>query len=217
MHVLDITKRDKKVNLEALRAEGTIPAVYYGQGKEATSISLSRKQFTKVLSEAGESSVVTLKSPDGDKDALIQSIDFHPVTELPIHVDFYLFDKNKKVEVSVSLEFVGVSPAVKDKGAIFVKVLHELNVEALPHNLPHELIVDISTLVNFDDAIHARDIKLPEGVTLIEDADEVVALVSEPKEEKVEEVVADLSTIEVAKKGKVEEEGAEGADAEKKA
>ena len=216
MLTLDTKNREKNGNLEALRAEGFVPAVFYGPGTEATSITVPLKEFRKVLSQAGESTVVTLKTESGDKDALINAVDVHPVSEVPLHADFYIFDKTKTVEVSIPLEFVGVSPAIKDLGGILVKVLHEVNVEALPMSLPHEITVDISTLATFDSVIHASDLKLPAGVTLVDDAEEVVASVSEPKEEE-EEVVAepvDFSAIEVEKKGKKEEEG-EGETEEK--
>ena len=215
MLTLDTKKREKNENLDALRKSGFVPAVYYGPKEEVVMLSLPVKEFTKVLGDAGESTVVTLKTPDGEKDVLIHDVQFHPVTGVPLHIDFYVFDKTKKVEVSVPLEFFGVSPAVKELGAIFSKVLHELKIEALPMNLPHEIKVDISVLAKFDDVISAGDIVLPEGVTLMEEKEETVALVSEPREEIIEEVVApmDLSSIEVEKKGKKDEEEAPAEEA----
>jgi len=112
------------------------------------------------------------------------------------------------VEVAIPLVFEGVSPAVEG-GANLVKVLHEIEVEADPMSLPHDIKVDISVLVTVDDQIHAKDLVLPAGVSLVTPAGEVVALVQEVVEEK-EEVAApaDISSIEVEKKGK--EEPAEG-------
>jgi large subunit ribosomal protein L25 len=91
-----------------------------------------------------------------------------------------------------------------------VKVAHELEVEADPVNLPHELEVDISVLVAIGDQIHAKDVALPAGVTLITDPEEVIVLIQEVEEERVEEAPADLSAIEVEQKGK--EEAAEGGE-----
>jgi hypothetical protein len=107
----------------------------------------------------------------------------------------------------VPLEFIGVSPAVKDLAGNLMKVLRELKISADPQHIPHSITVDISTLATFEDQILASDIALPAGVILVENPDEVVATVEEPKAE-VEEVVApiDLSAIEVEKKGKKEEE-----------
>ncbi len=86
--------------------------------------------------------------------------------------------------------------------------MHELKIEAMPKDLPHNIVVDISVLQSFDSQVLVKDIKLPAGVTVIDGAEEVVALVSAPREEKEEEVApVDLSAIEVVKKGKDDAEG----------
>lgn len=207
MLTLNIEKRDKKTDLTALRKGGKVPAVFYGPKTENTLITVSLAELKKVLPEAGESTVIKLKGDGLDVDTLVYDIDSHPVSELPLHVDFYAFDKTKTVEVPVPLEFIGISPAVKDKGGVLMKVLHELKVEALPVDLPGEIIVDISTITEFDTPINAKDIKLPNGVKLAEDPEETVVTVTAPKEEKEEEAKPiDLSAIEVEKKGKKEEE-----------
>ena len=207
MIILDAQLREKGVDLESLTKEGKIPAVFYGKKTESTPITLSRNEFVSAWHKAGESGVISIKTPKSTVDTLIHDVDIDPVTDIPRHADFYVFEKGKKVEVDVPLEFTGVSPAVKDLGGNLVKALHEIKVSADPQSIPHEIIVDISTLVDFDSKILAQDLKLPAGVTLIELPEEVVALVAKPKEE-VEEVVApvDLSAIEVEKKGKKEEE-----------
>ncbi len=127
----------------------------------------------------------------------------------PRHADFYIIEKGKKVKVNIPLVFTGVSPAVKDKGAILVKVARELEIEASPRELPHELTVDISLLVDFSSVVHAHDIKLPPGVTLISGGLEIIASVSEAKEEVEEVKPIDMSAIEVTKKGKEAKEGGE--------
>lgn len=200
---LTVSIRDKKANLDKLRSEGLIPAVYYGKKESSTPISIKRKDFLKVWQDAGESTVVILKTPNGELESLIHDIDIDPVSDAPVHADFYVFEKGKKLEVSVPIEFIGVSPAVKDLGGILVKVLHEINIEAEPKNLPHSLTVDISSLSSLDSVILAKEIKLPAGVSLIENPEEVVASISVAKEE-VEEEPVDLSQIEVEKKGKEE-------------
>ncbi len=199
--------RDKASTLEALRKEGKMPAVFYGKKTESTPISVSQGEFISIWHKAGESSVVTLKGATGSFDTLIHAVDLDPVTDIPRHADFYVFEKGKKLEVSVPLEFVGVSGAVKDLGGLLVKALHELKISADPQHLPHSLEVDIESLVDFNSQILASQIKLPTGVDLMENPDEVVATASAPREELVEESVpVDLSAIEVEKKGKKEEE-----------
>ncbi|MFZ2763713.1 MAG: 50S ribosomal protein L25 [Minisyncoccia bacterium] len=209
--------RDTKIRPETIRETGQIPAVFYGKKEASTPISIPKIDFLKVWKEAGESSVITLQMSEGDKESLIQDVDLDPVTGTPRHADFYVFEKGHKVEVELPLEFIGVSPAVKDLGGMLVKVLHELKVEAMPKDLPHNITIDIGTLVNFGDQILAKDIALPTGVELKEHEEEVVALVSAPREEKEEEALPiDLSTIEVEKKGKEDEESTETNESEEK-
>src|SRR3989344_6637430 len=210
--------RSKTDKLDQLRKAGKVPAVFYGKKEASTPISISKVDFLKIWKEAGESSVVTLDTPGGEKDSLIQDVDIDPVTGVPLHADFYVFEKGHKVKVALPLEFIGIAPAVKDLGGMLVKVLHELKVEAMPKDLPHNLTVDTSTLSSFNDQVLAGNIILPNGVTLLENPEEVVALVSAPREEKEEEVVPiDLTQIEVEKKGKDEETPGEEVPEEKKA
>ena len=202
--------RDKVAKPAALRRAGRIPAVFYGKRRAATSISVPAKEFTKAFASAGENEVVTLAGPGEEVPALVHDVSFHPVSGAIEHVDFYAFEAGQKVAVKVPLEFIGIAPAVKEKGAVLVKVLRELTIEAEPLKLPHTITVDISPLVDFHSQILAKDVALPPGVTLQEQAEEVVASVYEPKEEKVEAAPPpDLSQIEVEKKGKEIKEGEE--------
>jgi len=142
---------------------------------------------------------------------LIHDVDYDLITGEPRHADFYIFEKGHKVEIDVPIEFIGVSPAVKDLAGVLMKIMHEIKIEAEPANLPHQIDVDISSITELEGQILAKDLILPKGVTLVENPEEVVVTVATPKAEKVEEVEvsADLSQIEVEKKGKKEEEGAE--------
>ena len=213
MITLAIEKRDVKIDVQSLREAGKMPADFYGPKEKSTSVMVSTVEFIKVYKKAGESSVIILKDGEEEHEALIHDIDVHPLTGAPRHADFYVIEKGKKVKVHVPLTFIGISPAVKEKGAILVKVLRELEIEAAPKDLPHELTVDISSLVEFSSTILAKDIAIPAGVTLIALPEEVVASVAEAKEEVEEVTPIDMSTIEVAKKGKEAKEGEEGAEA----
>ncbi len=209
---LNVEKRDSKADVNTLRKVGKIPAVFYGKKEAATSISVIATDFVKAYKSAGESTVVILKGEGIEVESIIHDMDLHPVTGKPLHVDFYVFEKGKKIKVGVPLEFIGNAPAIKELGGTLIKVLHTIEIEALPKDLPHKVSVDIAALVDFKSSIKAGDIKLPAGVTLAISAEDIVCSVAEPKEE-VEEVAApvDLSAIEVAKKGKEAKEGAEGA------
>jgi large subunit ribosomal protein L25 len=201
MLTLDIKKRDVKNDLYKLRNSGFIPAVFYGPKEASTPVAVFAKDFAKVFKEAGESTVVTLTGDFGEHDAMIHQVDLDPISGQIQHADFYVVEKGKKVTVSIPVEFEGVAPAVKDLGGVLVKVLHEVEVEAMPKDLPHEVHVDISALVDFETQITASDIKLASNVSLVTKPDEIVALVSAPKEE-VESSPIDITAIEVEKKGK---------------
>jgi large subunit ribosomal protein L25 len=191
----------------------------YGRREKSTSISVDQKAFEKVLKAAGESTVITLKGVGADKEALIHEVDVDPVSGVPRHADFYVIEKGQRVSVSVPLEFEGVAPAVKDLGGILVKVLHELEIEVEPKELPHAIHVDISSLATLDDQIKVKDLSFPPSAKVQLDADEVVAMIDVAKEEPVEEAPADLSSIELSEeRGKKEEEisGEERAPEEKK-
>lgn len=190
----------------SLSQEGRIPAVVYGPKQESTPISLELAEFKKVLRDAGESSVLSLTGVGKDLQVLIHDVDYDPVTSLPRHADLYAIEKGAKVEVAVPLEFVGESAAVK-AGANLVKVMHELEIEADPANLPQHIDVDISSLVELGDQIRVSDLKIPAGVTVQVDGEEVVALTQAIEEEKEEDSAApDMDAIEVEGKGKAEEE-----------
>jgi len=214
MLTLDVRLRDKSVDVDELKKARKMPAVFYGKKTVSTPITILLKDFLKIWNEAGESSVVTIKTPSGSFDTLIHAVDIDPVSDIPRHADFYVFEKGKKIEVDVPLEFVGVSPAVKDLGGSLIKTLHELKISADPQHIPHSIEVDISSLVNFNSQIIASQITLPDGVTLVELPNEVVASAAAPKEDEPEETApVDLSSIEVEKKGKKEEEGEEQTEA----
>ena len=207
MFTIKATKRNEAINLDTLRKGGEIPAVYYGKGsKTSTSISIPTVEFKKIWAKAGESSAVSVVVDSKPVDALIHEVQRHPITGEPIHVDFLVIDMNKKITVSVPVEFEGVSLAVKSGLGSLVKVLHEVEVEALPKDLPHNLVVDISKLVTVDDNVFVSDIVLPKVVTLVTKETEVVGAIAVAKEEVEEAAPVDLSAIEVEKKGKKEEE-----------
>lgn len=191
-----------------------VPAVVYGAQVENQPVSVLSTDFVKILRIAGETSTIVLDiagATEKDKstkiDVLIHEVQVDPIKGFPIHIDFLAVDMNKPVEVAIPLEFIGIAKAEKDGFGTLVKVLHEIEIEALPKDLPHNIEVDVTVIATLEDLIHVKDIKLPKGVKLITDENEVVALVAAAKEEK-EEVAVDLSAIEVEKKGKKEEEPA---------
>jgi large subunit ribosomal protein L25 len=212
MQQLQVTPRQQlgTKQVKTLREQGYLPAILYGRKEESTAVMVDFHEFKKVYREAGESSIITLTGLDDEKEALIQDTDIDPLTDEPRHVDFYVTEKGRTLTISVPLEFEGTAPAEKELGGTLVKVMHEVEIETLPHNLPQHLTVQIEGLKDFDSQITAGDIELPDGVTLSTDPEEVVALVSETTEEPEESEGEGMSMedVEVEQKGKQEEEEA---------
>ena len=198
------TELGKKV--AALRTAGNLPAVMYGPKQEATPLTISKIAFDKVFKEAGESSVVTITGLDTPKDVLVHEVAFDPRRGGIVHVDFYAIEKGKKITVDVPLHFTGEAPALK-LGGNLTKVLHEIEIVAEAADLPKEIMVDITSLVDLTSRIYVRDLVLPKGVTTKNSEDDVVALIQEVIEEVEAPVAIDMATIEVEKKGKAEEVG----------
>ena len=197
-----------------LRAQGVMPAVFYGPKEDATPIAINTRAFQRLFKEAGETTLVKLKGVGDDKDTLIHDVQWHPVTDTPLHADFLVLEKGKKVTLNIPLEFVGAAPAEK-LGHIVTKVLHEVEIEVAPHEIPQHLEVDLSKLENVGDHISAKEIKLPSSAELKTDADETVVSITAFVEEKPLETEVKLA--EVGEEKKEGEEAAEGAaEGEKK-
>lgn len=190
-----------------LKKEGFIPAVFYGAKTPATSVFIPIIDFLKVFGESGEMSTISLKTEGGVKNVLVQDLQRNPVKSNIIHVDFYVVEKGQKVHVAIPLNFIGEAPATKT-GGVLVKAYHELMVEGESQNLPHTIDVDVSSLVSSTSVITVKDITLPKGVELYHvNLEDTLASIAAQSEENLDEVAeVDLSTIEVEKKGKKEEE-----------
>jgi large subunit ribosomal protein L25 len=211
----------RKVKGTAYRAsqeENTIPAVLYGHETENLSLEVDRKEFEKVYKEVGET-LIDLDIEGKKYSVLIYDEQVHPLTQELLHVDFYQPNLKEEVETEVPLELVGEAPALK-LGGTLISNMKEIPVSALPKDLPSKIVIDVSSLITFDDAITVKDIKVSEGVTIeIENPDEIIVQVVEP--EKVEEELAKpIEEIdkepEKAGEKKEEEEEVPAAEEEKK-
>lgn len=185
------------------RAAGILPAVVYGEALPTQSISVPYREFEKVYKAAGESTLVRLDVAGKPHNVLIHDIAFDPITGKPMHADFYAVRMDKALRARVPLEFIGESSAVKNEGGILVKVAHELEVEALPQDLPHTLVVDLGVLTAFDSRILLKDIVAPSGVKILGSSEEVVAIVNAPRSD---EELAALKEAPVAEAVAVETE-----------
>ncbi|MEA3399585.1 MAG: 50S ribosomal protein L25 [Patescibacteria group bacterium] len=208
MNTLIATKRSKTTKASDVRNSGDIPAVVYGAQIENTSISIPSTDFKKKWKEAGESNTIILELDKKKIDVLIHDVQRDPVRSHPVHVDFLAIDMSKPVTVEIPLEFINEAPAEKNDLGILLKVLYQIEIEALPKDLPQNIKVDLSTLETIGDQILVKNLKVPNGVTILTDEDEVIASITaikEEEEEEKEEESIDLSEIEVEKKGKQEE------------
>jgi len=204
----------KKV--KALRTQGFIPAELYGRGIENTHITVPAKEFVNIYNQAGENTLVMLKVDGEEKPVLIHGTDYDTLSDTYRAADFYQVRMDEKTTADVPLVLVGESPAVKDMGGVLVTVMDEVEVEALPADLPHELEIDISGLTEIGASIHARDIKVSAGVKLLVDLDTVLITVSEKQaEEVIEKGPTDVSQVEVEGEKKEKEKEGEGEEKEK--
>ncbi|KKT28255.1 MAG: hypothetical protein A3F50_02200 [Candidatus Yanofskybacteria bacterium RIFCSPHIGHO2_12_FULL_44_29b] len=196
--------------VKALRRQGVLPGVLYGKGLESINLQIPLKDFSGVLKSAGESTLVYLNLDGKTYPTIIHDVVYDPVTDEVLHADFYKVRLDEKIKAMVQASFVGESPAVRDLGGIFIRNVNELEVEALPQDLPHEITVDISNLKNFGDQILVKDIKLESGVKLTASEDEIVGTVQEPitqeQLEKELETKTSIEDVEVIEKKKPEDE-----------
>jgi len=191
---------------KSIKANGLVPAVVYGPGVKNISVQVDEKEFKKVFAKAGESSLIEL-SCEGEKEkkpVLVHEVQKNPVTDSIIHIDFYQADLKEEVEVAVPLVFEGVAPAEKELGGTLNKNMLEIEVKALPQNLPHEIKVNVEILKTFEDHILVENLVVPTGVEILKKPDEIVASVLAPV--KVEEELAAEITENVEDVAKVEKE-----------
>lgn len=201
--------------LSSLRKEGFLPSVVYGHNFEAVPIQIKYVDFEKAFKMAGESTLINLRIEDKEEPAVIKDIQKDPVSDKIIHADFYRVNLKEKIKAKVPLVIVGESEAVKN-GGILVKTVNELEVEALPQDLPHEFQIDISGLQNFGDHVQIKDILISDKVKVEANSEDIVALVQEPRKEEVVEVVPpSIEEVEVIKKEPSVAEAMEGEGKEK--
>lgn len=172
--------------VKRLRREGVLPANIYGRKAKSLAVQVKLDEFQKVFSEAGETGLVELKLNDKVHSVLIHNVQLDPVTDKPLHADFLEVDLKEKVAATVPIELIGESPAEKE-GGVVVQQMHEVEVEALPTDLPEKIEVDISGLLEIDQAVKAGELKVDKTkVEIKEDPERIVVSVAPPaKEEEV--------------------------------
>lgn len=200
--------------VKALRREGKLPGVIYGRHVEPISISLEAHSTGLAMAKLTSSSLVTIDLDGKEYPALVRERQRDYIKGVLTHVDFLAVDLTEKIRTMVSVHFHGVSPAVKDYNGVLVHNLERLEVECLPTDLPERIEVDISVLKQIGDGIRVRDVDmaLTDKVVVLNDPDEMVAVVTLTKDE-TEDAVAAVPGAEAAapelsvERGKKDEEG----------
>ncbi len=194
MITLAATARSKDMRANALRRSGQVPAVVYGN-EQQEHLQLEEVALKKAYTKAGESTLVELDLGSKKLPVLFHDVDYDPVSDRMIHVDFYAVNMKKEVEAEVHIRFEGESPAVKE-GAVLVSALHVVTVKALPANLPHDLVLDISTLSEMGGTLTVANLLIPNGVTIVDAPESVIVVAQEPRAEEV--VEAPVAAVEGA-------------------
>src|SRR5688572_2990987 len=214
---LDAREAQGKAN-KRLRREGFVPGVVYGKGENSTNVQVEAKTFETLYRAAGKTSVVKFRLPGASRatSGFIKSVQRHPLSGRALHVDYFLVNLNVEMEVDVPLVFTGEAPAVEATGGTLLHNVSTIHVKALPADIPHEIVVDVSVLRTLDVAIHVRDLSLNRDlVTVLTDGDTLVSTVVPPRAEEPEpEPELTEEELEAAAAAAAEEgEGAEGGEA----
>lgn len=203
---LSISERESKTPNQ-LRREAKIPATLYGGGEVSTSIQIDEREFSR-LPAAAFSHVIELDMSGKPASALIRHVQRQSTTSKVLNVEFYKVRLDQEITVVVPLQFVGVAEAVTIKGGQVIHGHEEVEIECLPNDIPDYIEVDLSKLVEIDDAIHFGELKVPAGIKILHAADDVVAKATEIRE------VVEEEPEKAAEEGAEEGEGAaEGAAA----
>lgn len=191
-----------------LRRQGVIPVHLYGADIEPVNLQVDDRTLNRMLIQVGTNVPVSLEFEGQEMENIcfVREVQRNPVTEEVIHVDFLRVDVTKTISAEVPLSVVGAAPAVSQMAGTLLQNIQSLSIEALPMDMPAEIPIDVSVLVDFDASLIVRDVDVPDNVTVLNDADETIARVVPPRLE-LEVYDEDEEGLEGEE---VEGEGAEG-------
>lgn len=169
--------------VKALRRDGKLPAIMYGKQVDTMPIVLELKESSKTLSGLSPSALIQIQLDGEEYYALVREKQRDILLGTLTHVDFQAVSLTETVRAEVAIDLVGDSPAVREIGGLLVTNVEQLDVEALPRDLPERIEVDVSNLETIGDAIYVRDLSLPESVTVFAEPDDVIVVVTLPAEE----------------------------------
>lgn len=195
--------------VKSLRKKGLVPANIFGKKIKSEAITLVTKDFIDVYKKAGETQVIDLNG----KPVLISNVQVDPTTDSILHIDFRQVDLTEKIEAKIPVHLIGESPAEKQNMGTVVQQLNEVEVEALPADLPEKIEVSVDTLTEVDQAIYVKDLKLSKGVEIKTDLESIVVKVEPPQKE--EEVAIPVTAVEGAESAASESGEGQAEDAPK--
>jgi large subunit ribosomal protein L25 len=188
---LAVQKREKFGKaVKSLREQGLIPAELYGKGVQNLHLAIPAKEFKKLFRQAGESTMISVVLGNEKRPAMISDVAVDPVSGEILNVDFYQVRLDEKIKIKVPLEFTGEAPAVKDFKGILVKAMQELEVEALPTDIPRAITVDLSAIKNIGESVYVKDLALNSAVKSLVAPENVVATVTAQMTEEQEAKLA---------------------------
>lgn len=198
-----------------LRHSGQVPAVLYGHGTKASLLALDAHEFQRVYHHVGRSHLLDLSVEGGRaRKVLVKAVQNDPRRNVPVHVDLYLVRMTERLHTEVPVLVVGESPAVKLGIAEILQVIHHLQVECLPGDIPDSITVDAGLLHSIGDGVRVADLVLPEGVTVLGETDELVIKLTATRDSAVEEAAEEAAAEpEAAAEGGAEASAAEAAEA----
>ncbi|MBU4348636.1 50S ribosomal protein L25 [Patescibacteria group bacterium] len=210
---LQVQKREMSEKPRTLRQKGLIPAELYGKGIQNLHLMIPSRAFNKVYIEAGENTVVNAIL-DGEKyPVIINNVAYDGVSGDILNIDLYKVRMDEEIRVFVPIEFIGVSPAVKEKNGLLIKSIQEIEIEALPIDILHTIEVDISKLTEIDQSLYVKDLSVSKKVKILIDPETVIvtasAKVTEEEELAAQEAAsADVEGVKVEAEEKVGERDA---------
>lgn len=190
-----------------IRKEELVPAVLYQKDEENVNLQLVAKDLDKVVAEAGTSAIVTLSFDGTEKKVIIRDYQRHPFKNMFLHVDFLGVNMNETLKVSIPVVLLNRDEVIVQP-SVLMQGLNELEIEALPSDIPAQIEFDVQNL-QIGDVVTVSELEIPEGVTVLNDAEEMIASLSEPKEEELDEEIEDVDAADVEVIGEESDEEAE--------
>ncbi len=202
--------------VKTLRREGQIPAHVFGHKVKTEHVQVAENEFMKVFEKAGETGIIDLAIDSQKKPVLIKNVQLHPATDKPLHIDFYQVNLSEKVKVRVPLEIIGEAPAAHKKIGLLLTPVSELEIEALPADLPEKIEVDVAGLDEVGKEVKVKDLKVDRSkIEVHADSELVVAQIGELVTREMEAVEAEIEAEQAETKEEVvAAEGAEAAPVE---